>query len=464
MKKIAFLFLGLLPGAFAPLLSQNPWKQAKAIVQSIERPAFPNREVSVLSLGAKPDGITDCLPALKAAIAQMHEQGGGKVVVPPGTYRLNGPIHLRSNVNLYLAEGATLNFSTNPEHYLPLVETTWEGIGCMNYSPLVYAFEQENIAITGKGVLDAQGSNENWWPWCGAKSYGWTDGMPSQRNPGNRPGLMEMNTREVPPTQRIMGPGHYLRPSFVEPFRCTRVLIEGVTLKNAPFWVMHPVYCKDVTVRGVKVISHGPNNDGCDPEACDNVLIEDCYFDTGDDCIALKSGRNQDGRRNNRAIENVVIRNCIMKDGHGGVVIGSEVSGGARNIFAENCQMDSPNLDRAIRIKTNRARGGVIENLYFRNIVVGQVAEAVVKVNMHYTLDGETDVLIPTIRNIQVENVRSTKSPYGIMVLGYDEAHPVEGLHIRKCRFDGVEKGNRIEHAKGLRLEKVRINGVMAKP
>jgi polygalacturonase len=436
----------------------DPWNQVEAISGHIEAPAFPGQDFTVTDFGAKGDGTTDCLPAIKQAIEACHLQGGGRVVIPEGVFLVNGPIHLRSNVNLHIAGGGTIKFGTDPEDY-PLVFTRWEGMECMNYSPLIYAFDQENIAITGAGTLDGQADNEHWWPWSGKERYGWEAGMPRQQDSLNRPDLSRQNTAEVPAGERVFGEGHYLRPNFIQPYRCKNILIEGITVQNSPMWALHPVLCENVTIQKVSVISHGPNSDGCDPEACRNVLIQECYFDTGDDCIALKSGRNQDGRNIGVPVENVIIRNCTMKDGHGGVVIGSEASGGARNIFAEDCEMDSPNLERAIRIKTNKARGGTIENLYFRNIAVGQVKEAVVKINMRYTLDGEPDVHIPTIRNISVENVTSQKSGFGIKIDGYSADHPVRNVKIKNCEFNGVARGNDINHAENLMLENVKING-----
>jgi polygalacturonase len=236
----------------------------------------------------------------------------------------------------------------------------------MNYSPLIYAFEQRDIAITGSGTLDGQAADENWWRWKGGR--GAADGTQTAA----RDRLMAMAAKGVPVAQRTCGEGDYLRPNFIQPYRCQNVLIDGVTVLNSPMWEIHPVLCRNVTVRNVAVSSHGPNNDGCDPESCRDVLIEGCTFDTGDDCIALKSGRNEDGRRLAVPVENIVIRNCTMKDGHGGVVIGSEVSGGARNIFAERCRMDSPNLDRALRIKTNSVRGGFVEHVYMHHVAYQQ--------------------------------------------------------------------------------------------
>lgn len=465
-------FLGLLAINFAACKSgetaeeapsaidtAEQWAGMEAILSEISIPEFRDATYSIADYGAAADGTSDALPAIKAAIRSCAEDGGGKVLVPAGTYLVNGPIHLESNINLHIAAGATLKFSTDPKDYLPVVRTRWEGVDCYNYSPLIYAYEKENIAITGSGTLDGQASEENWWPWCG-KGYGFVEGMPNQMDDHSRPKLYDWNTREIPVEERILGEGTYLRPNFIQPFACKNILIDSVTIRNSPMWVMHPALSENITIQNVKVISHGPNSDGCDPESCKNVLIKNCYFDTGDDCIALKSGRNQDGRNSGRPIENVVVQDCEMKDGHGGVVIGSEVSGGARNIYAENCIMDSPNLDRAIRVKTNKIRGGTIENLFFRNITVGEVKEAVVRINMRYSIFSDaSQEYIPVINNIYVENVTSKKSKYGVLIDGYSEEHPVRGLYLKDCKFEGVADGNKIEYAADLHFEDYYLNG-----
>jgi polygalacturonase len=210
-------------------------------------------------------------------------------------------------------------------------------------------------------------------------------------------------------------------------------------------------------VRGVTIRSHGPNNDGCDPESCRDVLIERCTFDTGDDCIALKSGRNDDGRRLKTPIENVIVRDCQMRDGHGGVVIGSEISGGARNIFAERCTMDSPNLDRVLRFKTNAMRGGVIERIAMRDITVGQVAEAIVAADFYYE-EGDKGEFTPVLRDVDVRNVTSRKSKYTFLLRGYARS-PVTDVRVTDCTFDGVESGDVLEGVRDLVLSNVRING-----
>jgi polygalacturonase len=428
-------------------LAYAGWEQVPRILSRINAPRFPNQDFNITDYGAVGNGQTDCTESFSKAISAAHKADGGRVVVPAGSF-LTGAIHLKTNVNLYVSEGAVIKFSVDPEKYLPVVYSRFEGIECMNYSPLIYAFGQENIAITGKGTLDGQAGNDNWWRWKKTQS----DDVKAQRNQGETGLLVQ---------KRIFGAGKNLRPNMIQPYKCKNILIEGVTIRNSPMWHIHPVLSTNVTVRNVKVIGHGPNNDGCNPESCRDVLIENCYFDTGDDCIAIKSGRNNDGRRVNVPSENIVIRNCRMKDGHGGVVIGSEMTGGARNIFAENCTMDSPNLERALRIKTNSVRGGTVDNVYLRNITIGQVAEAVVKINFLYG-EGDTGEYPPTVRNINLENTISKKSKYALSISGYDRS-PITGIHLKNCIFDNVDKPNVLVGVRKLILQNVKINGKVLK-
>jgi len=427
------------------------WGEVDAILARIAPPKFPDRVFPVTKHGAVGDGVRDCTAAFKGAIAACAAADGGRVLVPEGRF-LTGAIHLKSRVNLHVSEGATIAFSRDPKDYLPVVFTRWEGVELMNYSPFIYAFEQRDVAVTGKGTLDGQASDEYWWPWKAAKPE---PGKPSQLPARTR--LIEMGARGVPVGERVFAADSFLRPNFIQPYRCQNVLIQGVTIINSPMWEIHPVLCTNVTVRDVSINSHGPNNDGCDPESCRDVLVEGCTFDTGDDCIALKSGRNEDGRRLGVPIENVIVRNCVMKDGHGGVVIGSEVSGGARNIFTEQCRMDSPNLDRALRIKTNSVRGGYVEHIYMRDCTVGQVAEAVVTVNLFYE-EGDSGKFPPTVREIEVRNVTSGKSQYALLLRGYTHT-PVRNVRVVDCTFDNVAKDDVIEGVTGLTLTNVRING-----
>ena len=218
-------------------------------------------------------------------------------------------------------------------------------------------------------------------------------------------------------------------------------------------WILHPVLCNNVSIKGVNVDSSGPNTDGCDPECCTNVLIENCTFNTGDDCIALKSGRNNDGRRIAIASENIIVRNCTMKNGHGGFVIGSEITGGARNIFVEGCTMDSPYLTRAIRIKTNSARGGTIENVYFRNLTVGKVSEALLKVNLFYE-EGAGHGYTPVVKNIHLQNVTCKSLRFPVFLLGYPESKST-GVTRKNVGIEDAKEASIIRNVQDITLENV---------
>src|SRR5579862_5665734 len=435
----------------------DDWRdQADVIVARVTPPKFPNRDFEITLHGAKPGG--DASDSIRKAIDACSAAGGGRVVIPSGVF-LTGPIHLKSNVNLHVTEGATLRFSREPKDY-PLVFTRWEGTECMNYSPLIYAFEQTNIGITGTGTLDGGGDCEHWWPWKGGKTCGASSNGPDQAK--DRAALVAMADKDVPVKDRIFGIGHYLRPQFIQPYRCQNVLIEGVKIRNSPMWEVHPVLCRNVMVRNVDISTHGPNNDGCDPESCRDIVVQGCTFDTGDDCIAIKSGRNRDGRRVNAPCENLVIENCTMKDGHGGVSIGSEVSGGIRNVFVRNCQMSSPNLERALRIKTNSYRGGVIENISFRNVTVGQVANDIVQIDFSYE-EGEGGPNLPTVRNIDIRDVTCQKAVTALNLRGY-ASDPIRNVSAVHCKFQEVAKANIAEHVEGLHVDDFRMNGKLWRP
>jgi polygalacturonase len=420
---------------------QTGWSQVPAILARIKAPTFPNRDFDITKFGAVAGGQTDNTDAIRKAIAACNQAGGGRVVVSGGVF-LTGAIHLKSNVNLHIAEGGTLKFIPDPAKYLPVVLTRFEGTECMNFSPPIYAFEQENLAITGKGTLDGSASAENWWAWK-------RTGNDDVRR------LLEFNDKGTRVAERIFGEGHKLRVNFIQPYRSRNILIEGVTINNSPMWEINPVLCTNVTVRGVTVVSHGPNNDGCNPESSKDVLIENCTFDTGDDCIAIKSGRNDDGRRIGVPSENIIVRNSTMKDGHGGVVMGSEISGGVRNVFIENCKMDSPNLDRALRFKSNAKRGGVIENIFMRNVEIGRVAEAILTIDFLYET-GANGPHKPVVRNVQIENVTSASSPRVMWIAGFPGA-VADDIRFIDCTFRGVESTEQVQHAGSISFKNVTI-------
>ena len=448
-------------------MAQEPAEAWKTLYPQIDAavsaPTFRDKDYNILKYGKRSNKeghlYTDLI---NKTIARCSKDGGGRVIIPAGTW-LTGPITLKSNVNLYLEEGATLLFTTDETQY-PLVYTRWEGMDCYNYQPCIYAIDAENVALTGKGVVDGNGSNENWWYMKGNKEHGYVDGKISQKI--GRPMLQDFCEDGTPAEQRRFGIGYGLRPQLVNFVRCKNVLIEDVTLLRSPFWVIHPLFCENLTVRGVHVQNDGPNGDGCDPESCKNVVIENCFFDTGDDCIAIKSGRNRDGRDCGIPSENIIVRNCRMKNGHGGVVVGSEISGGYRNLFVHDCVMDSPDLDRVVRIKTNSCRGGIIENIYVKNVEVGQCAEAVLKINLVYEPNEKcTRGFNPTVRNVYLENVNCNKSRYGVRIETFDEECNVYNIEVKDCKFNNVAtSGNSIKgQVKNLVFDGLVINGPAVK-
>jgi polygalacturonase len=440
----------LKPLAPAPAGStvKDPWDRMTGILRGIVEPVFAPVIFDISAYGAAGDGITDCTHAFQNAIAACNRAGGGRVLVPAGDW-LTGAIHLKSNVNLHLAQGAVIKFSRDSNAYLPLVRTRWEGTELLNYSSFIYAFEQDNIAITGKGTLDGQADDDHWWNWdrllraCGKDSARHT--------------LHRMNDDHTPVSERVFGDGALLRPNLITLFRCRNILIEGVTLLRSPMWQIHPLESDHITIRRVTMEASGPNTDGCDPESCRNVLIEDCSFDTGNDCIAIKSGRNDDGRKIMIPSENIVIRRCHAKDGHGGITLGSEIAGGVRNVFVEDCFMDGPHLRYALRIKNNARRGGQIEHIYFRRIVIGQVYLSVLRIDFHYE-EGSDGIHMPSLRHVRLEQLTCEQCPRVAEIHSFDNA-VIAAIILKDCDFAHVAKRSIVENAPALILENVVVNG-----
>lgn len=418
------------------------WARVPEILARIKPPTFPAQDFDITSYGAKGDDKTDCTEAFRRAIDACNKAGGGRVVVPAGTWS-SGAIHLKSQVNLHLAPGATIRFSTDTKKY-PLVFTRFECTEVMNFSPLIYAFEQENVAITGEGTLDGQG----------AAWHAWKSTTDSQK-------LVKMGNDGVPVAQRIFGEGHTLRPNFVQPMRCRNVLIEGVRIINSPMWVLNPLYCTNVTVSGVTVETTGPNTDGCDPDSCTDVLIQDCSFDNGDDCIAVKSGRDVDGRRVNIPCQNVVIRNCTFKAGHGGVTMGSETAGGIRNVFAEDCHFDSPDLDMAMRFKTSPARGGYIEDIYLRNCTV-KTAKYGIHLTQRYGGNGAREGSEkPPVRNIDIRDSKfATLTKGSIFIEGWSADLKINDITVADCVFADAKGKSVVTNATRIFLHNVKNSGL----
>jgi polygalacturonase len=427
------LVLGISLITASPALAQTSpgdWARVPDILSHIVPPTFPARDFVITNYGAVGDGATDCTTAFAGAIAAGHAAGGGRVVVPAGTF-LTGALHLLSNVNLYVAAGGKILFSTDPNAFLPVVFTRYQGIELMNYSPFIYAYGQTNIAITGAGTIDGQAQNSVWYDWKNLLT-------------ADEQSLWNMASNNLPVAQRVFGSGHYLRPAMIQPAAGCNLLIENVTIINSPMWVITPLYFTNVTVRGVTVVNTGPNTDGCDPDSCTDFLIKNCSFSEGDDCIAIKSGRDQDGLRVNVPSRNIVIQNCVFAAGHGAITMGSEESGGVTNVFAENCALNSVNLNVAIRLKNNSARGGYIANVYVRNCLIKTVAQAGIHMTMQYTSSspGNTGTNIPVIRNIDIRDCAFSNAVQAVFLQGLSSTNRITDVTVANCRFLKTSSAN----------------------
>lgn len=449
-RRVLFLVGGLLVLLFYNCANQSRlqsteqtgWSQVPKILARIHPPDFPDRDYVLTEFGAVGDGQSDCKPVFDAAIKKCNEEGGGRIVVPKGTFLVKGPIHLKSNVHLHLEEGAVIKFGENPEYYLPVVLTKWEGTELFNYSPLIYAYQVTNIAITGKGTIDGSATNT------------FAKWKPNQKE--DQALLRKMGNDGVPVNERVFGEGHWLRPSMIQPYGCSNVLIDGIKILDSPFWVIHPVFCNNVIVRNVHVESWNPNNDGCDPDASVDVLIENCLFNTGDDGVAIKSGRDQDGWRIGQATENVIVRNCEMRSKANGLCIGSEMSGSVRNVYMEDCTVGE--ALSTVYFKSNLDRGGRIENVWVRNIKVERAVGAFIRFESNYK-GHRGNVYPPLFRNFYLENmVCETADAYGIFAEGVEQSR-LQNITLKNINIKQAREGLRLSFADNFILDNVRING-----
>jgi polygalacturonase len=444
MNYFKYLVIAFLIMSFNNAFAQQNWDKADEIVKHLNQVTFPDKEYFVTDFGAVGDLKTPCKEAFEKAITKCSENGGGTIVVKAGDYYMNGPLVFKSNVNIQLNEKAILHFSTDENDYLPAVLTRWEGTELYNYSPFIYAYHVNNIALTGKGTVNGNGAK---------KFAKWKDLQTKDQEL-----LRKMGRENVPVYKRVFGKDCKLRPGFFEAFGCSNVRVEGVTFKDSPFWVMHPIFCNNVIVRGVTVNSYNYNNDGCDPESCSNVLIENCIFSTGDDAIAIKSGRDNDAWRVGRPTEDVVIRNCTFQSKINGVCIGSEMSGGVRNVFIENIVI--PKSSNAIYFKSNLDRGGYIENIFVRNIQADSVRTTVIRFEPNYK--GEHSSFNPTrFNSFVIENVSCKQSgECGIYMSGLD-AYPLKNLTFSNIKIGNTPVPYCLKNAENVSFEKVIINGIM---
>ena len=416
------------------ILLQKVQVEAPFEMPDISIPDFSNFEVfPITDFGAIQGDKEKTSEAIDQAMAKANVAGGGTVLIPAGEW-LTKTIHFKSNINLHLEKDAVLLFSDDPNDYLPAVHTSWEGMECYNYSPLVYAYDCKNVAITGEGELKAK--LDTWKVWY-------------KRPPAHMNSLkwlyMKASNYE-PVEERVMvNDTSHLRPHFIQFNRCENVLMDGVKITNSPFWTIHPYLCKDVVLRNLTVYAHGHNNDGVDPEMTQNMLVEDCVFDQGDDAIAVKSGRNQDAWRLETPTRNLVIRNCKVKNGHQLLAIGSELSGGIENVYMDNCQVaDGASMFHLVFIKTNERRGGYVKNIHVSNITADSMREGLLGI--------ETDVLyqwrnlVPTIErrltpisDIYLKNISARKGKFVSRIQGQKEL-PVKNVVMENVQCDSISQ------------------------
>lgn len=439
MKKLFLITVFLLTNlANAQLSKEEKQSAMDEIVKRIELPVIPDYTISVTEFGAKGDSVTNNKRAFDKAMKALEKRKGGTLVVPKGIYTINGPIHFASNVNLKIEEGAKIRFGSNPNDY-PLVLTSWEGTFLYNHSPLIYGFDLENIAITGRGTIDGEGSG-NWSKW---KALEGPDKQLSR----------EMNHKSVPVEGRKFEKGHYLRPQLIQFVNSKNILIEDVTIEDAPFWCVHLLKSKSITLRGLKYNSHNYNSDGIDAEYSSDILIEDITFDNADDNIAIKAGRDYEGRANSATpSENIVIRNNRFKGLHA-VVIGSEMSAGVQNIYVDNNKAWGY-LKRGIYFKTNPDRGGFIRNIYIDNMELQTVEDAFyITANYH----GEGSGFNSKISNVFISNVTADEATgTAVVIQGFAESK-VENVHLTNIRIKKAANATTITNTKKVIFEEVII-------
>ncbi|MBB5779043.1 glycosyl hydrolase family 28 protein [Nonomuraea jabiensis] len=440
----------------APATAQaldSPWDQVPAILARIVPPAFPDRTFPITDYGAKPDNSTDCTAAFRSAIAACNAAGGGTVLVPgTGKFR-TGKIHLLSGVRLHVEAGGTIRFRSDAGSYLPAVFTRWQGIECFNYSPFIYARNQTDIALTGTGTIDGNAAAGPWF------------GFDDQRGP-DWDRLQQQAVDGVPVEQRQFGDGHFLKPNLIQFYGCRNILVEDLDIRNPAMWTIHPVLSRNITIRRVKIYSRGAMVDGVDPESSSDVLIEGCTFDTGDDGTVIKSGRDTDGRRVGVPSTDIVIRDNTYYGRWGAITVGSEMSGGVRNVFAENNRIlagSSYHSFYALYLKTNNRRGGTVDGVHVRNLTGGPCDRGGFYIDMNYSLTGPGNgpIVDPVIQNITVDGLNIAGSPFAIKLSGSTASH-IRNVTIANSTFTQIDTpAPQLSNADNVVLRDVRINGVL---
>jgi polygalacturonase len=404
-----------------PKVSNYPEDMQTQILNTIKAPKISDDILLLSAFGAKGDSLTDNKPAFDKALEVCKKNGSGRITVPPGIYLINGPIHLVDNTTLEIQKGAKLVFGTNGQDYLPVVKTSWEGTFIYNYSPLIYAYQAKNVAIIGEGEIDGNGK-EGFSKWYDKQK-------PAQLL------TRKMNNDDTPISERVFGTGHFLRPQLIQFFECKNILIEGVTISNSPFWCVHFLKSENITARKVRFNAFNKNNDGFDPEYSKNILIEDIDFNNADDNVAIKAGRDREGRKTGLSSENIIVRNCRFKGLHG-LVIGSEMAAGVQNVFVENCTY-SDYCKRGIYLKSNPDRGGFIRNIYIRKVSFGQVEDCMFITSFYH---GEGKGFETDINNIYVDNLSCKNASNAALVIQGYPTKKVRNIYFNNFRVDSAAK------------------------
>ena len=414
--------------------------------------------VDMLKAGAKADGTKLNTELINKTIDRLSAKGGGTLFFSSGKY-LTGAVKLKSNITIELEAGATLLFSDNFDDYLPFVDMRYEGVMMKSFSPLFYAVDQHDITIKGEGTIDGQG--KKWWSEFfrvivdlqknGIKDLNKYQPMWDQANKDlNLYNVTNADYKEVLDRR-------FFRPSFFQPIRCKNIKIEGIKIINSPFWTVNPEFCENVIIKGITINNpQSPNTDGINPSSCKNVHISDCHISVGDDCITLKSGRDLQARQLGVPCENITIINCTMLAGHGGVVIGSEMSGYVRKVTISNCVFDG--TDRGIRIKSTRGRGGIVEEIRVDNIVMKDIKKEAIVLSLFYSKMDQEPVSdrTPVFRNIHISNLTGTKVNSAVSILGIEEM-PISDVTLNNINIQS-ESGIEANLVKNLELNNVRID------
>jgi len=417
----------------------------KDIIKQIGSVNLSTTLLKLTDYGGLGDSLTDNKHAFDEAMKACQRKGGGRIIVPPGIYIVNGPIHMVDNSSIDLQKGAKLIFGTHADDYLPVVPTSWEGTLLYNYSPLIYAYKAKNVAITGEGTIDGNGKD--------GFSQWYDRQKPAQQK------SRDMNHQDTPIEKRVFGSGHFLRPQLIQFYQCKNILIEGVTIENSPFWCVHFLKSENIIARKVKFNAFNKNNDGFDPEYSKNILIEDIDFNNADDNVAIKAGRDHEGRKIGITSENIVIRNCRFKGLHG-VVIGSEMSAGIEHVYVENC-VASGYCKRGIYLKSNPDRGGFIRNIYVDNVNFKQVEDALFITSFYH---GEGKGHETDIRDIFINGFScKSASNAGLVIQGFP-TKKVTNIHFSNIKIDSCKTGLSLSHTENIVFNDVIIGDEVKVP